>query len=38
VEFYLGHYVNVDRIVDKVVTAKICIDFDERRYICQHNE
>jgi len=34
VEFYVGHYVNVDRIVDKVVPVKICIGFDGRRYTC----
>jgi len=30
VEFYLGHYVNVDRIVGKVVPVKMCIGFDGR--------
>ena len=34
VEFYLGHYVNVDRNVDKVVPVEMCIGFDGRRYIC----
>jgi hypothetical protein len=34
VEFYLGHYVNVGRIVDKVVLVNICIGFDGRQYVC----
>jgi len=33
VKYFLGHYVNVDRIVDKVVHVEICIGFDGRRYI-----
>jgi hypothetical protein len=34
VEFYLGHCVNVDRVVDKVVPVKMCVGFDGRLYIC----